>query len=106
MYEPELQNRTPLLFALSTCPRCQRVKAFLAEHHVAARIIEVDRLTREERIAQLTWLSTYNPAISMPTLIVGDAVAAGEDYQKITQVLGLHVSEQTGASGISGVILP
>lgn len=28
MYEQEVANRIPILFALSTCPRCQRMKKF------------------------------------------------------------------------------
>ena len=50
MYEHEVANRIPLLLALSTCPRCIRMKRFLKEHNVNAKIVDVDLLTLSEKM--------------------------------------------------------
>jgi glutaredoxin-like protein NrdH len=89
MYEDEIRNRTPILFALSTCPRCRAVKEFLNANNIKARIIDVDLLSREERKEQLTFVQQVNPRLSFPTLIVGDLAVIGADYDGIREALGL-----------------
>ena len=89
MYEQELATRTPVLFAISTCPRCQRVKAFLQQHGVQARIIDVDLLSLADKRQQFKFVRQVNPEISFPTLVVGDVAVLGEDYQGIKEALNL-----------------
>lgn len=89
MYEQETASRTPLLFAISTCPRCQRVKAFLKDQGVQARIIDVDLLTLAEKRTQFDFVRQVNPEISFPTLVVGDIAVLGEDYDGIREALNL-----------------
>jgi len=89
MYEHEVVARTPLLFAISTCPRCQRVKAFLQQHGVQAQIIDVDLLSLAEKRQQFEFVRKVNPEISFPTLVVGDIAVLGEDYEGIREALNL-----------------
>ncbi len=89
MYEREVQQKTPILFALSTCPRCTRMKQFLDQHRVQAVVVDVDLLPPDERQAQLEFLRMVNPAVSMPTLVVGEFAVLGEDYDGVREALRL-----------------
>jgi len=89
MFETEVQNRTPILLAISTCPRCQRMKTFLRKFGVNAVIVDVDLLNPSDKRAHLRFLQPINPRLSFPTLIVGEVAVIGEDYDGIKEVLGL-----------------
>jgi glutaredoxin-like protein NrdH len=89
MYEREVQEKTPILFALSTCPRCNRMKQFLDENRVQAVVVDVDLLPPSEKQAQLEFLRMVNPAVSMPTLVVGEFAVLGEDYDGVREALRL-----------------
>jgi len=89
MYEREVQAGTPILFALSTCPRCTRMKRFLEQYQVRAIVVDVDLLPADEKQAQLEFLRMVNPAVSMPTLVVGEYAVLGEDYDGVRQALRL-----------------
>ncbi len=89
MYEREIENRIPILFAISTCPRCQRVKAFLKDHGIQATIVDVDLLPLHEKRRQFDFVRRVNPELSFPTLVVGDLAVLGEDYDGIREALHL-----------------
>jgi len=89
MYDTEIKNRIPLLLALSTCPRCQRMKKFLQEHHVNVKIVDVDLLPLNDKKATYRFMHPVNPSLSFPTLIVGELAVVGEDYDGVREVLGL-----------------
>jgi glutaredoxin-like protein NrdH len=87
MYESEVGSRTPILFAISTCPRCQRMKAFLSRQGIEALVVDVDLLPREEKRRQLDFLAPINPRLSFPTLVIGDLAVIGEDYEAAAEAL-------------------
>lgn len=89
MYEHELKNRIPILMAISTCPRCNRMKKFLEMNNIEAKIIDIDLLSREDKKTHLKFLLPSNPSLSFPTLIVGDAAVIGEDYEGVREVLNI-----------------
>lgn len=89
MYEYEIKNRIPILLAISTCPRCNRMKEFLQSHKVNVKIVDYDLLPSVEKRAHLRFLQPINPSLSFPTLIVGDLAIVGEDYEGVEEVLGL-----------------
>lgn len=89
MFEYEVSNRIPLLLALSTCPRCIRMKRFLKEHNVETKIIDVDLLSLSEKKEIYRFLQPVNPQLSFPTLVVGDVAVVGEDYEGVKEVLEL-----------------
>jgi glutaredoxin-like protein NrdH len=88
MYEEEIRNRRPILFAISTCPRCRRVKEFLKSNGIDAVVIDVDLLPKEERREQLAFVKQVNPRVSFPTLVVGELAVIGEDLPGIKEALG------------------
>jgi glutaredoxin len=89
MYEFELSQRIPVLLAISTCPRCDRMKKFLKMHDVNARVIDIDLLSKKDKAAHLRFVVPMNPSLSFPTLIVGDVAVIGEDYAGVKEVLDL-----------------
>ena len=89
MYEYEVENKVPILLALSTCPRCRGMKEFLRKNGIAAAIVDVDLLPKKEKRENLDFLRRVNPRVSFPTLVVGDQAVIGEDYDSVREVLGL-----------------
>ncbi len=89
MYDYEIKNRIPLLLAISTCPRCTRMKEFLKIHKVNVKIVDVDLLNYSEKKETYIFLQPINPNLSFPTLIVGDLAVVGEDYESVKEVLEL-----------------
>ncbi|MBN2090514.1 glutaredoxin family protein [candidate division KSB1 bacterium] len=89
MYEYEVKNRIPILFALSTCPRCIRMKKFLDMNQVKSLVVDYDLLPQEEKRQVLRFLQPINPLYSFPTLVVGDVAVIGEDYEGAKEVLNI-----------------
>jgi glutaredoxin-like protein NrdH len=89
MFEYEVKNKVPILMAISTCPRCQRMKKFLEMNNVKVTIVDIDLLPKDDKKAHLRFLQPINPRLSFPTLIVGDLAVVGEDYDGVKEVLGI-----------------
>ena len=89
MFEDEIKNKIPILLALSTCPRCIRMKKFLKDEKINAKIVDVDLLATAEKRQTYRFLEPINPRLSFPTLIVGELAVVGEDYDGVKEVLGL-----------------
>jgi glutaredoxin-like protein NrdH len=89
MYDDEIRSRRPILFALSTCPRCQRMKDFLVRHRVDALVVDIDLLPMAEKQQHFRFIRDINPSITFPTLVVGDLAVIGEDYPGAQEALGL-----------------
>ena len=89
MYETEVTEKQPILFALSTCPRCQRMRDFLVEQGINVKVIEIDLLPFEEKQAHIRFVRKVNRRISFPTLVIGERTIVGEDYDGTREVLGL-----------------
>jgi len=89
MFENEVNNRIPILLAISTCPRCTRIKKFLEKHRISTKIVDVDLLSFGEKKEIYQFLRSINPRLSFPTLIVGELAVIGEDYEGIMEVLKL-----------------
>ncbi len=89
MFEYEVKNKVPILMAISTCPRCQRMKQFLKQNNINAKIVDIDLLPADDKKLHLRFLQPINPRLSFPTLIVGELAVVGEDYDGVKEVLGL-----------------
>ncbi len=70
------------LFALSTCPVCKKVKAFLDEHKINYQLVEVDLLDSGEQWVMTKELQKYNPQASYPTLVISEVIV-GYDPEKL-----------------------
>jgi len=82
---PEKGVAKVMLYALSTCGWCQKVKGFLDRLGVEYHYIYVDLLEREERLPVLKEVQRWNPDRTFPTLVINDEeciVGYDEDRMK------------------------
>ncbi len=75
------------IYSLSTCGHCRQAKRLLDELGAEYSTIEVDRLGGEERSFALSEVRKINPALSFPTIIIGETVIAGNRESLIRQAL-------------------
>ncbi len=61
-----------MLYALSTCPWCNKTKKLLGELGVEYSYIDVDDLDGEEKEKVMAEIRKWNPACSFPTLVLND----------------------------------
>lgn len=86
MFEYEIANKIPILLAISTCPRCTRMKRFLNKNNISAKIVDVDLLSLGEKKAIYKFMQPFNPGLNFPTMIIGDMAVVGEDYDSARKV--------------------
>lgn len=89
MFENELKNKIPILLAISTCPRCTRIKKFLKMHNIEFKAVDIDLKQLGEKKEIFKFMQPFNPGLSFPTLIVSDSAVLGEDYDAIKEILSL-----------------
>jgi glutaredoxin-like protein NrdH len=63
-----------VLYSLSTCAVCRKVKKFLDEHAIPYTVIEVDTLDSGEQWLMTKELSKHNPQGTYPTLVIEDII--------------------------------
>lgn len=79
-----------LVYTLSTCGWCKKVKAYLKAHKIAFDYIDVDLLQGDERDNVLIEIRKWNPRTSFPTIVIDDnRCIAGYDEDKMKQELEL-----------------
>lgn len=83
--------RKVILFALSTCPVCKKVKSFLDENNISYELIEVDTLDSGEQWVMTKELQKYNPQATYPTLVISDVIK-GYDHERLKKKLLENVS--------------
>jgi len=76
-----------ILYALLSCPYCRRLKEYLDDKGINYDLILVDLLTGEERTSALDNLKQKNPALSFPTLIIGNRVIVGFQPKEVDNTL-------------------
>ena len=75
-----------VLYALSTCQWCRKVKELLKELNIDFYYIDVDLAGENYRKEIIEEIKRYNPACSFPTLILDDNVSIiGFDEEKIRE---------------------
>ena len=78
------------LYALSTCPWCQKTKKLLNELGVEYYYIDVDYLDGAEKEKVMNDVKKWNPACSFPTLVLNDKKCiAGFKENEIREALKL-----------------
>lgn len=77
------------VFALSTCPYCRMTRAYLDENDVAYEVVEVDRLTGDEREAAVAEVKGLSGGSSFPVVIIDDEVIVGFNKKALKERLGL-----------------
>ncbi len=75
------------LYALSTCIWCRKTKNVLNKLGVEYSYIDLDLLEQEEQVRALSRLATFNPSLSLPTLVINENVIIGDDEERIYELL-------------------
>lgn len=79
-----------LLYTLSTCVWCKRLKAFLKERGIEYEFIDVDRCSREERKEISDDILRRGGRLSYPTAIIdGEVLITGFHEDEIMETLGI-----------------
>ncbi len=76
-----------MVYALSTCPWCKKMKALLDELGVEYDFIDVDLLRGKEREDTISAVRKWNPSMSFPVLVIDNTKA----------ILGYREDEIRGA---------
>lgn len=64
-----------MLYALSTCPWCKKVKALLDEMGVEYDFLDADLLRGKEREDAISAVKKWNPSLSFPVLVINNSKA-------------------------------
>ena len=74
-----------MVFALSTCFWCEKVKDLLNELNLEYGYVEFDLLAGQDQKEAYDEISKYNPNISFPTVVVnnGEKIIIGFDETEI-----------------------
>ncbi len=76
------------VYSLSTCGHCRQARKLLEDLGAEHTVVEVDRLEGEERSCAISEVRKINPALSFPTLVIGEKVIAGNREKLIREALG------------------
>ncbi|MBN2541813.1 glutaredoxin family protein [bacterium] len=78
-----------MLYALSTCGWCRKVKTLLNELGIQYDYIDVDLTEGDERETVVAELTRVNPRRSFPTIVIDDGeVIVGFDKDRILEIVG------------------
>jgi ferredoxin-thioredoxin reductase catalytic subunit/glutaredoxin len=85
-----MKEKSPVLYALSTCSFCDVVKKMLDDLEVEYQAIIVDLLSAEEKEEAVQEITRFNPRCTFPTLVFGDKAIVGMKPQEIKDILGVR----------------
>ena len=81
------QSPSIVLYGLQTCSHCKSARELLTKRKATFRTIYVDMLIGQERSDTLRELRRINPAVSFPTLRIGETVVVGFKAEAIEMAL-------------------
>ena len=78
-----------LIYTLSTCGWCKKLKRLLASLDIEYDYVDVDLLSEEEKDRVLADVKKHNPNGSFPTMIIdgGEEVIVGFHEHRVREVL-------------------
>ncbi len=79
-----------VMYGLSTCVWCGKMKEFLEGEGVAFEVVYVDELSGVQQDAAISEVRKWNPAVSFPTVVIAGARSVtGYRPDEVKEVLGL-----------------
>ncbi len=94
MSSPDKANGTKnnehnvILYTLSTCVWCKKVKGLLDDLGVSYESIEVNKLSGQDRTETIGEVERFNPKCTFPTLVIDDDICIiGFKEEKIKEAL-------------------
>ena len=80
--------RDVTILTLSTCMWCKKCKAWLKEHDIKYRFVDVDKIDFKEKSKIMDYLiNKYNSRISYPFMICDGEVVVGYNPNKYEELL-------------------
>ena len=76
-----------MLYALSTCGWCAKTKQLLIDLGVAFDYLYVDTVAHDEQKAAIEEVEKHNPALSFPTVVIGEKTIVGFREEEIRGAL-------------------
>lgn len=82
-------SRNIVMYGLSTCVWCGKMKEFLEREGVVFEVVYVDELSGADRDAAVSEVRKWNPAVSFPTVVI-DGVRSVNGYRpdEVKEALG------------------
>jgi glutaredoxin len=74
------------VYALSTCPYCRQARGYLTEHDVAFDVVELDKLTGQERADAVERVKQLSGGTSVPVIVHGEQVIVGFDRSALERL--------------------
>ena len=79
-----------LLYGLSTCVWCKKVREYLEGESVGFDFVYVDLLKYDERDEEIAKIAAVNPSKNFPTIVIdGTEVVVGFKPDRLKEMLGL-----------------
>ena len=75
------------IYTLANCSHCTRAKDYLDEREIPYDAVNVDFLCGEDRNQTMDTVRKLNPAITFPTIVIGERVIIGFRPEEIEAVL-------------------
>ncbi|MCX7974971.1 MAG: glutaredoxin family protein [Candidatus Aminicenantes bacterium] len=72
--EGQNKGKKVILYAISTCVWCQRVKELLKNLKIDYTYVDVDLASGDDKKQLIKEVKRWNPALSFPTLIIDDKI--------------------------------
>jgi glutaredoxin len=76
-----------ILFSLSNCARCNKVKKALNEMGVEYYYIDIDHADQKDRPRLMETVEKWNPACIFPTVVINKTTCITGDPSRITESL-------------------
>ena len=84
------KNNDVTILTLSTCMWCKKCKAYLQDHDIQYRYVDVDKIEFEEKSKILTYLrEKYQSRISYPFMICDGEAVIGYNPGKYEELINL-----------------
>lgn len=85
--DAEQKSPAIVLYGLQTCSHCKAARELLKRRAATFRMVYMDMLIGQERNDVLRELKRINPALSFPTLCIGEHVIVGFKAEEIEKAL-------------------
>ncbi|MFP4199786.1 MAG: glutaredoxin family protein [Bacillota bacterium] len=76
-----------MMYSLSTCPWCKKMKQFLREQGVAFEFLDVDLADEEEKTEAFAEMKRLGLDSAFPTVVVGDRAIQGYYPREVLQLV-------------------
>lgn len=77
------------IYTDSTCPHCKAAKQFLSNCGVQYDCHEIDTASEEEQAILIDEVKKFNPACTVPTIIIGNKILVGFNEILVREALGI-----------------